>query len=728
MAGTEQKGPRAGYRTPTSESTTARSARPVKAGAQVATGFRTLDSPVQYVKGVGERNSRVLGKLGIFNVRDLILHFPRRHEDRSRTEKIASLSGGEEVSIRGKVVAADNQRPRGNFVITKVTIDDGTGVATLSWFNQHWLKDKFLKMRGKEIIAYGTAQLSRWGIEIQSPEWEEYKPDEDPISAKRVVPVYPLTEGMVQGQMRKLMLTALDGYLSLVKEVLPVTLLDRLDLMGTHDAIRNMHFPESLEALKAARKRLVFEELFMLQLALAIRKRESDAPGSGIAFQIPEGFEEDFKGHLPFELTGAQKRVIAEIAADMAKPDCMNRLLQGDVGAGKTAVAMAAIVIAAANGYQSALMAPTEILAAQHYLGLSESLAKLDIKVDLLIGSLTAKEKREAQARAASGESKLVIGTHAVIQEGVGFAQLGLVIVDEQHRFGVLQRAALREKGLSPDVLVMTATPIPRTLTLTVYGDLEISIIDELPPGRKPIKTHWKSSDERERVYDGVRKLVEQGQQAYVVCPLVEESDKMQARAATELYEHLAGDVFADLKVGLLHGQMKTSEKDAAMKAFREREIDVLVATTVIEVGVDVPNAGVMVIEDAQRFGLAQLHQLRGRVGRGTEQSYCVLVGDGGTADAALRLGVMTQTNDGFTIAEEDLKIRGPGEFYGTRQSGMPALKVTDIFKDIPILEIARKEAFLTIERDPNLRAPELRDLRAEMIKKFEGFQLAAVS
>ncbi|HOK54344.1 MAG TPA: ATP-dependent DNA helicase RecG, partial [Armatimonadota bacterium] len=523
-----------------------------KKGPSSVSTYKTLDSPVQYVKGVGERMSRVLGKLGIFDVRDLLYHFPRRHEDRSRLARIGNLRGGEEVTVAGTIVAVDNVRPRTGLVITKVAIDDGSGVATLSWFNQHYLKDRFFKMRGREIIAYGTAQVGRWGIEIQSPEWEEFKEDTDPLSAKRVVPVYPLTEGLFQGTMRKIVTNALDGYIDLVPEVLPEDLRDRLDLMDIKEALRNMHFPESMEALEAARRRHVFEELYLLQLALALRKREIDTPGHGISFVIPDNWKETLRSVLPFELTGAQQRVINEIASDMARPDCMNRLLQGDVGSGKTVVALAAILIAAGNGYQSALMAPTEILAEQHYLGLSEMLSSIDIKVDLLIGSMTAREKRAALKRIASGETSLVIGTHALIQESVEFAKLGLVIVDEQHRFGVLQRAALKGKGLNPDVLVMTATPIPRTLTLTVYGDLEISIIDELPPGRKPIKTHWKTADERDRVYQGVRKLIAEGRQAYVVCPLIEESEKLQVKAATEIYEHLASEVFPDLRVSLL--------------------------------------------------------------------------------------------------------------------------------------------------------------------------------
>ncbi len=501
--------------------------------------------------------------------------------------------------------------------------------------------------------------------------------------------------------------------------------------MDIADALRNIHFPESQAALDAARNRLVFEELFLLQLALAMRKREMEAPGAGIQFTIPDNFDEELRQVLPFELTGAQKRVVREIAADMARPVCMNRLLQGDVGSGKTAVAVAAMLIAVRNGYQAALMAPTEILAEQHYLGITKYLANLGIlgiSVDLLTGSLRSKHRREVTERIASGEAQIVIGTHALIQEGVEFRRLGLVIVDEQHRFGVLQRAKLMEKGLNPDILVMTATPIPRTLTLTVYGDLDVSIIDELPPGRKPVRTHWKQHVERRKVYNALRALIDQGRQAYVVCPLIEESEKLQARAATELADFLAGEMFPERRVGLLHGQMKTDEKDQVMSAFRAGEIDILVSTTVIEVGVDVANATTMVIEDADRFGLAQLHQLRGRVGRGQEQSYCVLICEGSSEDSIKRMQVMSSTNDGFVIAEEDLRIRGPGEFYGTRQSGLAGLKIADIFRDIPILEAARKEAFDVVQKDPNLAGESLANLRRDLKKKYEMLQLAVVS
>ncbi|MDO8588539.1 MAG: ATP-dependent DNA helicase RecG [Armatimonadota bacterium] len=690
--------------------------------------YKSLDSPAQYVKGVGERLANVLTKLDIYNVRDLLFHFPRRYEDRTQFRRIAQLREGEWATISGKIVAVDNVPTRSRVKITKVAIDDGSGVANLVYFNQPYLRERFRKLYGKQIVAYGQAQGARWGIELTSVEWEELREEGDPLSFGRIVPIYPLTEGVGQGSLRKAINNALETYAPLAQDALPKEVARKHRLMDLLPALRNVHFPESEEAKREAERRMIFEELFMLQVALGLRKRDQDQPGCGIRFAVPPEYREELRAALPFTLTKAQERVIREIEADMSSPSCMNRLLQGDVGSGKTAVALAAILMAVKNGYQAALMAPTEILAEQHYLTLEDAANKLGIKHDLLIGSLRAKAKREVYERVASGETQLLIGTHALIQEGVDFRNLGLAIIDEQHRFGVLQRAALIQKGLNPDILVMTATPIPRTLTLTVYGDLEISVIDELPEGRKPIKTHWKSSTERLRVYEAARKLIQEGRQVYVVCPLIEESEKLQARAATELAEHLRNEVFPDLRLGLLHGQMKTQEKDDMMARFRAGEIDVLVSTTVIEVGVDVPNATVMIIEDADRFGLAQLHQLRGRVGRGGHQSYCILVGDAATDEARQRLRTLTETGDGFIIAEEDLKLRGPGEFYGTRQSGMPELKIANIFRDVPILELARKEAFELIEKDPSLAGPEHGPLREELQRKLRGLQLATVS
>lgn len=687
---------------------------------------RSLDMSAQYVKGVGDRMAAVLGKMDIFTVRDIIYHFPHRHEDWSNFVRIGELRDGMTATIRGSVVGADARAARGGgLVITKVVVQDSSGTCTLVFFGNRFLRDKFMKLRGREVVAFGTAQSSGWGIDIRSPEWEEFKPGD---KNKGLVPVYPLTEGIMQDRMRKIAANALATHLKLIEDTLPAGLRAQHRLMEIREAIRTVHFPDSEEAYTEGRRRLVFEELFLIQLALAMRKRKYDKPGCGIAFEIRPEFRKELLSALPFDLTKAQEKVLGEIEADMTRPQCMNRLLQGDVGSGKTAVAMAAVLIAVRNGYQAAIMAPTEILAEQHYLGLSETLGRLGISVDLLIGSLSAAEKRAAQERVANGATKLAIGTHALLQEGVDFPRLGLVIIDEQHRFGVMQRATLGEKGANPDILVMTATPIPRTMALTVYGDLDISIIDELPPGRRPIRTHWKGTDERAKVYQAARKLVQEGRQVYVVCPLIEESEKLQVRAATDLYGHLAKEVFPDLRVGLLHGQMKAADKDDVMGKFRAGELDILVATTVIEVGVDVPNATVMIIEDAERFGLAQLHQLRGRVGRADHQCYCILIAECNTEEARQRLTVMSQTSDGFLIAEEDLKLRGPGEFYGTRQSGMPALKIADIFRDVPVLEESRKAAFTLIDADPELKDPEHLMLRRTLKEKFEDLQLAAVS
>jgi len=643
---------------------------------------------------------------------------------------VAQLEHGDTATVRGVVIAADNVKTRGSLVLTKAVVEDGSGVIVLTWFNQKFRKEQFLKLRGKQVIAYGAVTADRWGLSMANPDWEVYSEESDPLASGRVVPVYALTEGLFQNQLRKILRGTLDAYASSVRETLPEDLRDRLDLMDISQALTNIHFPESWEAMEAARNRLVFEELFVLQLMLAMRKRESQAPGAGIGFRRPESFDEELKQLLPFDLTGAQQRVIGEIAADMARPLCMNRLLQGDVGSGKTAVALAAMLMAVRNGYQTALMAPTEILAEQHYLAISrmvERLSLLGFSVDLSPGSPRAEQRREVLERVASGETRIVIGTHALIQEGVDFQRLGLVIVDEQHRFGVMQRAALMDKGLTPDMLVMTATPIPRTLTLTVYGDLDISIIDELPPGRKPVKTHWRNIGQRRRVYEGVGQVIAKGRQAYVVCPLVEESEKLQVRAASELAEELQSKVFPDLRVGLMHGQMKTDEKDRVMADFRDGKIDILVSTTVIEVGVDVPNAAVIVVEDADRFGLAQLHQLRGRVGRGEHQSFCVLICEGNSEDSIKRMQVMSSTNDGFVIAEEDLKLRGAGDLGGTKQTGEPTLQIADIFRDIGVLETARKEALETIERDPSLASPQYASLRKTLMQKHEALQLVAV-
>jgi ATP-dependent DNA helicase RecG len=660
--------------------------------------------------------------LKLTTVRDLLYHFPRRYEDRTHFKRIADVRHGEAVVVSGKVINVENVPTRSRLTLTKVAIKDNSGIAFLVFFNQWYLKKQFEKLRGKTIVAYGKSSRSALGrgLEVTDVEWEALAEEgDDTLSANRIVPIYPGTEGVSQSRLRRLLWNTVQKYASGVEETLPDTVLARQGLPKASEALRQIHFPESEPERQTAERRFIFDEFFRLQLVLAARRRQVERM-PGIAFPETAGPIAELVKALPYALTEAQARVIEEAAEDMRLSRPMNRLVQGDVGAGKTVIAMAALLIAARNGYQAAMMAPTEILAEQHYLNIHRTMEKLGLRVALLTGSLTAKEKEAALAGVASGEIHIAVGTHALIQEGVSFARLGLAVVDEQHRFGVLQRAALKEKGAAPDILVMTATPIPRTLTLTVYGDLDVSIIDQLPPGRKPVKTHWKRADERPQVYEALRKLLKESRQAYVICSLILESEKLQARAATELAAHLGKHVFPEYKVGLLHGQMRPSEKEETMQRFRDRELQLLVSTTVIEVGVDVPNASVIVIEDADRFGLAQLHQLRGRVGRGSTQSYCLLIADPKTDEGRARMEVMANTCDGFVIAEEDLKLRGPGDFYGTRQSGAEWLPFIDVLRDTPILHAARNEAFAMLERDPKLELPEHQALKATVQDRYK--------
>lgn len=689
----------------------------------------TLETEVQYVKGVGTKLAQVLSKLNLYTLGDLLFHLPRRYEDRRQFRKIAHARPGDAVTVSGKLVTVDNVKVR-NLTLTKAYLDDGSGVLELVWYNQPYMKDTLTKLRNSQIVAYGIIKESPYGLQMETPEWEDLPDGADPdslLSVNRIVPIYPLTEGIRQKRMRQIIWNAVQ-YAHLAPEILPRSVRERLGLMPIQQAIAQIHFPDSEQAIDPARQRLVFEEFFLMQLGVGLQ-RQRTRQERGIAMRIDaDRLNEMLHRIVPFELTNAQKRVIGEIWGDMAQPHPMNRLLQGDVGSGKTIVAAAAILAAIDNQYQAAMMAPTEILAEQHYINLHRLFQPLGISVELLVGRLSNKQRQQARERIATGRGMVAVGTHALIQEGVEFARLGLAIIDEQHRFGVLQRAALRDKGVMPHVLVMTATPIPRTLTLTLYGELDVSIIDELPPGRKPVRTHWKIPEERLKVYEGVRKLIQEGRQAYVICPLIDESDKLQVRAAEAMAEHLQKDVFPDLRVGLLHGRMKPAEKEAVMDAFRAGELDILVSTTVIEVGVDVPNAAAIVIEDADRFGLAQLHQLRGRVGRSEHQSYCVLIANPKSDDGQRRMDIMTRTNNGFLIAEEDLRIRGPGEIYGTRQSGMPSFRVADLVKDMRLLEVARQEAFHLLESDPDLSRPEHTALR-EAVERFRHrFAIATVS
>ncbi|MCX7800193.1 MAG: ATP-dependent DNA helicase RecG [Fimbriimonadales bacterium] len=691
-------------------------------------GPPSLDFDVQFVKGVGPRGAKQLAKLGVRTARDLLYRLPRRYVDRSSVPPIAEARPGEAATVRGRVVHFETRRARSGMVILTAVLDDGTGTIQLTWFNQPWISRKLEGYQG-EAIAYGAVRAEGWTLTMQGPEFELVDDPEDAADFARIVPVYPLAEGVPQGLVRKAVRGAVERLADSVADPLPADLRRRYGLRPLGWCLRNVHFPPTLEDAAAARDRMAFEELLHLQLRLALRRAET-LREAGIAFPIAamgERLWEEIRRMLPFELTGAQRRVIGEILRDMESPHPMNRLVQGDVGSGKTAVAASAMLAAVRAGYQAALMAPTEILAEQHYNNLRRYLDPLGIHVTLMVGKLTKRQKERARNLAATGQTHVAVGTHALVQEDVGFDRLGLAVIDEQPRFGVLQRAALRGKGFgNPDVLVMTATPIPRTLTMALYGDLDVSVLDELPPGRRPVKTHWKRPDQRPQVYQGVRELIARGSQAYIVCPMVSESEKMQAQAAEELHRHLSEEVFPDLRVGLLHGQMKAKQKEDVMEAFRRGDLDILVSTTVIEVGVDVPNASVMVIEDANRFGLSQLHQLRGRVGRGAHQSFCILVADAGTEDARQRMEAMVSTNDGFRIAEIDLRLRGPGELCGTRQSGNLDLEVADLIRDAHLLERAREAAAEIVAMDPGLERPEHAGL-AEGVRKLDPVRAAIV-
>lgn len=690
-----------------------------------------LQTPIQYVKGVGPHVASLLAKLDIRTAYDLLRHYPRRWEDRTHFAHAGQLKGGELVTLRGLPLSVGTTHPRPGLSLTKALLDDEGAAITLVWFNQPYMEQVFRKLIAarRPVVVFGQAKRVGWTIEITNPEWEPLDQNADSLSTGRITPIYPSTEGVGQARLRRLVDHVLRTCLHEVEEPLPSSLREKYQLLGAREALRNIHYPTSFPALQAARRRLVFEEFFLMQLHLALQRHNLHKNTKGIRLNISQQhLHESLHSILPFPLTGAQERAIADIAKDMASGHVMNRLIQGDVGSGKTMVALAAILMAVQSGYQAALMAPTEILAQQHAIVLRRLLEPLGYSVELAIGSLSKREKQEVLERLQSGQSPIAVGTHALIQNEVRFARLGLTIVDEQHRFGVLQRQALVLKGEQPHVLVMTATPIPRTLTLTLYGDLDVSILDELPPGRKPITTHWRSRSKRGQVYAAADKLLAEGRQAYIVCPLIEESEKLEAQSAAQLHAHIAQNVYPHRRVGLLHGQMPPSEKERVMLQFKAHELDVLVSTTVIEVGIDVPNASIIIIEDADRFGLAQLHQLRGRVGRGEHASYCVLLADPKTPEGKARMEIMVQTCDGFRIADEDLKLRGPGEFLGTRQSGLPDLHLADILSDRDILLETRQAAAELVEADPELAHPQNQPLRHAIENMRKQLDLARVS
>lgn len=680
-----------------------------------------LSQPVTAIKGVGPKLSEKLGRLGAKTIWELLYVFPRRYDDYTLMKPIHRLQYGDQVTVIGTVWETRARRTRGNQTLVQSVISDGTDRIQATWFNQPWLKDKL--QAGMQIVISGTVDQYLGRPVFNSPEWEPL--EIEPLRTRRIVPVYPLTQGLNSNKLRDIMRTAVYQWAARVPEPLPQELRQRYDLVSLSTALEQIHFPDAQEDLHRARRRIVFDELFLLQLGMQTQRREWQAQQAMSIVREPAHLVR-FRNALPFELTGAQQRVINEIADDISQDVPMNRLLQGDVGSGKTVVAAAALMLAAKAGAQAALMAPTEILAEQHYQSLREMLSPLDVRVQLLTGGTPAAEKSQIYADLAAGTADVVVGTHALIQEAVTFNKLALAIIDEQHRFGVEQRASLREKGelaefgqFVPHVLVMSATPIPRTLALSMYGDLDLSILDEMPPGRQEIKTRWLQTRERERAYAFIRGQIENGRQAYIIYPLVEESDKVEAKAAVDEYERLRQEVFPDLTLGLIHGRLKSDEKETVMRAFYQGEIDVLVSTSVIEVGVDVPNATVMLVDGANRFGLAQLHQFRGRVGRGQHQSFCILIADGETIQAAERLTALEQTNDGFQLAEKDLELRGPGEFFGRRQSGLPEIKLASLL-DMEMLTITREEARNLIEADPMLTAPEHAYLRDQVAQFWE--------
>jgi ATP-dependent DNA helicase RecG len=668
----------------------------------MSTPDEVLQTPLQYLRGVGPRKAADFARAGLHTLEDLLYRFPLRYEDRSRMQPVVSLREGDTVSILAEVVQCQlRSTRRPGFRIFEALVRDASGSIRVEWFNASYLQDQ---LRPHQVLVlYGTVDRSpQGGRRFTNPEFEIIETDEqDTLHTNRIVPVYERARSITPKMQRRLVHEALERLPPELDDPLPAAVRERLGLPGRREALLAVHFPAqgtSLAALNAyrtpAQRRLVFEEFFRFQVGLLLRKRESAAERKVLVTRVDDAIRESMRKVLPFRLTAGQREALKEIGEDMQRPWPMNRLLQGDVGAGKTIVAVLAAVLAIENGQQVAFMAPTEILAEQHFGTLQRLLAGTRFRVGLLTGTLGAGERRSTTKAVAAGEIHLVVGTHALVQRTVRFHALGLVVIDEQHRFGVLQRATLRAKGLLPDMLVMTATPIPRTLALTTYGDLDVSAIRDLPPGRTPVRTAAKPESRRDEIYAFLRSELGAGRQAYVVYPIIEESEKTDLRAATEMADHLAADVFPEFRVALLHGRMDQAARDRVMRAFAAGDIALLVATTVVEVGIDVPNATVMVVEHAERFGLSQLHQLRGRVGRGTHRSSCVLIYQYPLTDEAReRLKVMTETTDGFVIAEKDLELRGPGDVFGTRQAGAPTLRVGDLLRDHGLMEDARREA-----------------------------------
>ena len=674
-----------------------------------------LNQDVKYVKGVGPNRVVLLNKLGIYTLKDLITYYPREHEDRSKPSKIADLENGQEALIEAIAVSRLNEirTRRKNMTIYKLIVRDDTGTALLTWYNQGYLKKVF--NIGEKYTFFGKVTIKDGVTQIFSPTFDLEGKNKN---TGKIIPIYPLTYNLSQNTIRQIIENGLNIVKDKLEETLPQYILEEYKLKEINSAIKSIHFPRDFEDFENARKRLVFEELLSTQLALLSIKNMNTMDNTGIKFS-KEVHMSSVINELPFKLTKAQLRVLEEIDNDMESSKPMNRLLQGDVGSGKTVVAIIAAYKAVKSGYQMTIMAPTAILASQHMEEFSKILDKFGIRCELLISGITKKKKDDILNRLKEGEIDVLIGTHAILEENVVFKNLGLVVTDEQHRFGVKQRKIISEKGNNPDILVMTATPIPRTLALILYGDLDISIIDELPPNRKKIDTFAVTKGMEERVNNFIKKQIDEGRQAYIVCPLVEENEEINAKSVIELAEKYKNDIFKEYKVEYMHGKMRPKEKDSIMEAFKNGEIDILISTTVIEVGVNVPNASIMIVENAERFGLAQLHQLRGRVGRGEYKSYCILKYNGNSEIIRKRMKVMQETNNGFIISEKDLELRGAGEFFGTKQHGLPEFKIANLFEDMPILKLAQNAAAGILQKDVKLENKENEKLRQMVNEKF---------
>lgn len=674
-----------------------------------------LKKTIQYVKGVGPKKAALLNRMNIFTIQDIMFNYPREYEKRKKLSTIDKIKINGKYLIKIKVISSIEQKNiRKGLNLYSFVGEDLTGRIYISFFNTPFLKK--LLSPGTDIYVYGEVKIEYGKIKMTHPEYyfehKEYK--------NEIMPIYNMTKGINQNDMIKCIYECMKQYKNDLIEYIPNSILQEKRLCGIKYAIENIHFPKSKEHLKIAKYRLVYEELLSLQLALyMVKNRAINKLGIKIH---NDNRVKDFIDNLPFKLTNAQNKVMNEIIKDLGDEKPMNRLVQGDVGSGKTVIALISLYTAVLNGYQGALMAPTEILATQHFEGCSKMFEELGVKVRLITGSTKAKEKENVLRDLKQGSIDIIIGTHSLIQDKVKFHNLALVITDEQHRFGVNQRNVFSKKGLNPNILVMTATPIPRTLALIMYGDLDVSIIDELPPGRKEIKTFGKTNKDKHKVYEFVKEEIKKGRQAYIVAPLVEESDTLNLNSATEIYEDLRSTYFSDYNVGLLHGKMKNKDKDFIMNEFKNNNVQILISTTVIEVGVNVPNSSIMVIENSERFGLAQLHQLRGRVGRGEYQSYCILINGGKSEVSKKRVEIMTKTNDGFVIAEEDLKIRGPGEFFGTIQHGIPQLKIANLFKHMKILKDVQRDVEMIMSEDPFLDKEEFKSLKKEITNKFGSF------